>query len=122
MTEIQQQVMSWLANGETGLSSECMAFWLAFGILKDRGFGADHPHDPDDMNRCLKLLQRVPGLRESLPAMAELSPAWKALVSRWDEIEAMQMAEIGIDWEKGRKARRTYALIQEVLNSAGVPF
>jgi hypothetical protein len=79
MDETQQQVIDWLANGERGLSSKCMAMWLAFGKRADDGFGPAHPYDPDDMDRCLKLLHRAPGLRERLPLMAELSPTWAAL-------------------------------------------
>ena len=31
MDEAQQQVVKWLATGRVGLSSKCMAMWLAFG-------------------------------------------------------------------------------------------
>lgn len=117
MDATQEAVVAWLANGEVGTSSKCMAMWLAFGQRTRDAFGG-HPHDPDDMDRCLKLLAVAPGLRERLPKMAELNKTWAALVARWDEIEAMQMDEIGLDWTKARSAPKTYALMQEVISGA----
>ncbi len=118
MDATQEAVVAWLANGEVGVSSKCMAMWLAFGQrTKDAPFGG-HPHDPDDMDRCLKLLHHAPGLRERLPKMAELTPTWAALVARWDEIESMQMDEIGLNWTKARSAPKTYALMKEVIDGA----
>lgn len=117
MDKTEQQVIDWLANGEVGVSSKCMAMWLAFGKRTSDAFGG-YPHDPDDMDRCLKLLKRAPGLRERLPKMAELNKTWAALVARWDEIEAMQMQEIGLNWVKATKAPKTYALMSEVIDGA----
>lgn len=117
MDATQDAVVSWLANGETGTSSKCMAMWLAFGKRTSDAFGA-YPYDPDDMDRCLKLLHIAPGLRELLPKMAEMNKTWAALVERWDEIEEMQMDEIGLGWTKARSAPRTYALMQEVITGA----
>ena len=117
MDATQEAVVAWLANGEVGASSKCMAMWLAFGQRTRDPFGG-HPHDPDDMDRCLKLLAIAPKLRERLPMMAELNKTWAALVDRWDEIEAMQMDEIGLGWTKARSAPKTYALMQEVISGA----
>lgn len=116
MDATQKAVIDWLANGEVGVSSRCMAMWLAFG---QRGRNADgYPHDPDDMNRCLKLLAAAPGLRERLPNMAELNKTWAALVARWDEIEAMQMDEVGLGLTKANRAPKTYALMREIIDGA----
>lgn len=117
MDTTQKQVIDWLANGQVGASSKCMAMWLAFGKRTHNGFGT-YPSDPDDMDRCLKLLKRAPGLRPYLPEMAKLDKTWAALVARWDEIEAMQMEEIGLNWEKAKSAPKTYALMCEVIKSA----
>lgn len=117
MDATEQAVIDWLADGEIGVSSKCMAMWLAFGKRTRDAFGG-YPHDPDDMDRCLKLLHRAPGLRERLPKMAELNKTWAAMVARWDEIEACQMAEIGLDWTKGGTAPKTYALMKEVQKAA----
>lgn len=113
MDATEQAVIQWLATGEVGSSSKQMACWLAFRTRTDDTWA--HPHDPDDMDRCLKLLAAVPALRERLPKMAEVSKAWAALVARWDEIEASQLDEIGLNWTKARSAAKTYALMREVL-------
>lgn len=115
MDTTQEAVVAWLANGEVGVSSKCMAMWLAFGQRTRDVFGG-YPSDPDDMDRCLKLLAVAPGLRDRLPKMAALNKTWAALVARWDEIEAMQMDEIGLGWTKARSAPRTYALMREVID------
>ena len=117
MNTTEKQVIDWLANGEIGVSSKCMAMWLAFGKRTQDAFGA-YPHDPSDMDRCLKLLKLAPGLRKRLPKMAELNETWAALVARWDEIEAMQMDEIGLNWTKAKSAPKTYALMREVIDGA----
>lgn len=112
-TAAQQSTLEWLANGETGLSSETMAFWLGFGIKKkDSG----HPHDPDDFDRCLRLLKKVPSFRLQLHRMAKLSKAWRKLVARWDEIERQHIEEVGLGWTKGRSAPLTYTLMKTVLD------
>ncbi len=118
MDATQDAVLDWLNTGEVGISSKCMAMWLAFGKRTERQPFGNYPHDPDDMDRCLKLLARVPALRERLPKMAELNKTWAALVARWSEIEAMQMDEIGLNWTKARSAPKTYALMKEVIDSA----
>ena len=110
LSETQTATLSWLANESTGRSSETMAFWLAFGIRKkDSGY----PHDPSDFDKCLKLLSMVPQLRDSLDKMSEISPEWTGIVKMWDEIEAMHLDEVGLEWSKGRSrpARKTYDLL-----------
>lgn len=34
MTEMQQQIIKWLANGETGTSSKTMAFVIGFDVIQ----------------------------------------------------------------------------------------
>jgi hypothetical protein len=114
----ERATLEWLANGETGTSSKTMAFWLAFGIRKRDGH---QPYDPADLDRCLRLLQEVPALREKLPSMRHLSPQWAALVARWDEVEACHLAEVGLGWTKARSAPKTYALMRAIEEGAHQP-
>ncbi len=111
MTETQKQVVQWLATGRIGASSKCMAMWLAFG---ERA-GTYAPADPCDFDRCLKLLDKAPGLRPLIPKMAEVSKDWAALVPRWAEVEASHLAEVGLGWTKARSAPKTYALMATIL-------
>ena len=79
----------------------------------------NHPHDPDDLGRCLRLMKLVPEIREGfVERMSALSPEWQALAERWDEIAASMEAEVGIDWSKGRSAPRTYGLMRSILRDA----
>lgn len=86
----------WLASDDTGLSSECLARHLAplAGIdVPVGGRGVDHPSDPGDFGRCVRLLEAVPELRPHLPRAADLSPVWAALVARWEELEGLYRDE-----------------------------
>jgi hypothetical protein len=111
----RNDVVKWLASGQVGMSSKTMALWLAFG---EKTRERSHPYDPDDMDRCLKLLLMAPGLRPLLPRMAEVSKPWAKLIERWDEIEASQLEEIGIDWTRAKAAPKTYKLMKQVLGYA----
>ena len=116
MTETQKQVVKWLATGRVGMSSKCMAMWLAFGERAE----PYAPADPDDLDRCLKLLDKAPGLRPLIPKMAEVSKEWAALVPRWDEVEASHLAEVGLGWTKARRAPKTFDLMASILRPARV--
>ncbi len=116
MDETQKQVVKWLATGRVGSSSKCMAMWLAFGERAEPA----HPYDPDDLDRCLKLLAKAPGLRPLIPKMAEITPGWAALVPRWDEVEASHLEEVGLGWTKAQSAPKTYELMASILRPAQV--
>jgi len=115
MNLLQTKTIKWLATGSTGASSKAMAFWLAFG-QKLNGCG-NHPHDPDDFDRCLRLLDAVPELRPYLHRMSQVSRHWKALLKNWEAIEASHLDEVGLGWCKARSAPKTYALMREVLDA-----
>ena len=50
-----------------------------------------------------------------MPEMARRSKVWARLVSRWDDLENSMRDEVGLDWEKGDTAERTYDLIQALI-------
>jgi hypothetical protein len=112
MNETQQQVLKWLARGEVGLSSKCMALWLAFGELTKDPYC---PADPADLDRCLRLLATAPGLRRLISKMVEVSPDWAVLATHWDEVEASHLDEVGLGWTKAREAPKTYALMRSLI-------
>jgi hypothetical protein len=106
---------AWLASGERGISSDTM-FQHLTGVraLRD-GWHASHPHDPDDLGRCRKLLEQVPDLQPRLADMASCSPEWARLVARWTELCTL-MDEEAPRWREGvGDAPKTYALMQQLI-------
>lgn len=110
-------LLGWLANGRRGTSSNSIVQHLT-GIQTLRGDYLDIPHDPDDLDRCLQLLEAVPLLRPLLPQMATASPLWAALIERWSEIEASHLYEVGLRWTKACSAPKTYDLMRSVIDQA----
>lgn len=118
LTTTQSAVVAWLAHDDdTGRSSEAMAFYLGFGILRENN-GKAHPLDPADFHRCVNLLRKAPGLRKKLHKMAKLSPEWKNLVAAWDDLEAELKREVGAKWRKNQSARapKTYEMMRKLLD------
>lgn len=116
-------LVQWLAGGPRGVSSNTMVQHLTgWPALSGRWDGkGDVPHDPDDLDRCLQLLEAVPLLRVMLPQMATHSPQWAAMVQHWAEIEASHLDEVGLRWTKARSAPKTYALMRKVLDAVRFP-
>lgn len=112
--DIRDKALLWLANGRTGVSSKAMLF-AALGIEQKDVFRNDnYPHDPDDLNRCLLMLEAVPEVREAFDKIASLSPQWEALIGRWSEIEESFLDEVGLRWTRGSTAPHTYRLMREL--------
>lgn len=107
---------NWLATGSRGLSSNTM-FTVLTGVDALGGSRKSYPHDPDDLDRCLRLLHAVPELRQLLQKMSEVSPEWAALIVNWEEIERLHIDEVGLGWTKAKSAPRTYELMRKVIDS-----
>ena len=110
MPEIQTKVLSWIATGCVGASSQAMAM-AACGLPSD----GSYPHDPDDLNRCLLMLEAVPEVRAHFDKIAALGVVWGRLIARWGEIEEAFLDEAGRNWSKARSAPKTYQLMKEVI-------
>lgn len=107
---LQKKVAEWLANGvDVGMSSECIAFKLAFDITQPR---QSYPNDVSDFRRCFTLLEKVPELREHFQKMAEVSPIWKNLAEHWSELETFFKEEQG----RGR-CPKTYELLKSLIEN-----
>lgn len=111
---IQERAMAWVVGGHVGMSSK--AIWANMMDAGKPEHGWSHPHDPDDLSRCLRLLRLIPEWRERLPEMAKRSDSWRALVRHWDQIEQSMEDEVGWDWSKGRSAKKTYDLMQSMIS------
>ena len=81
----------WIVNGEVGTSSKTIWAVMMDGVLPNRKDSWDYsvPHDPDDFNRCWKLLVLFPEWRNRLPEVASQFPAWIGFVREWDKLTAM---------------------------------
>lgn len=109
--DMQSKILNWLATGQTGESSKTIAFRMLGGTHYKH---ESHPYDPDDFNRCFKLLVVVPEIRPRLREMAAVSPSWSALVDHWDEIEQSFLEETAI----GHRCPKTYKIMDRVLSLA----
>ncbi len=101
----------WLLEGEVGLSS--MTIWhVLTGEPMQRGWWPVRPQDPDDLRRCVLLLDRFPAWRARLPEVAARYPAWTELVEAWPDLEASLAGEMARN--KTGRAPATYALMKEI--------
>lgn len=111
-----KRAYAWIVGDDTGLSSEHL--WsVMMGVPTE---GANHPHDPDDIGRCFRLLRTVPEWQYRLVRMMRgSSPEWAALVARWDEIRDSFIREVGgLDPSRNSRAPQTYRLMREILDGA----
>lgn len=106
---MKNKILEWFATGRVGASSKAMAC-AAAGLPNDKS----HPYDPDDLNRCLLLLEAVPEIRGCMSKVAGISDTWAKLVERWDELEQSFLDEVGLDWAKARSAPNTYRLMKAI--------
>ncbi len=106
------EAIQWLANGDRGLSSNTM-FTRCLGVDAER-WGPSYPLDPDDLTRCVKLIESVPEVLDNFHAkMSEAGPVWAALAARWDELVRLLDYELP-GWRDGQRgnAPRTYDLMK----------
>lgn len=106
---MEYKILEWFATGRVGASSKAMAL-AAVDVPNDKS----HPYDPDDLNRCLLLLEAVPEIRNKMDKVAAMSDTWGKLVARWDEVEQCFLDEVGLNWSKARRATKTYELMKEI--------
>ena len=113
MERLRAKVIEWMATYETGASSEAMAF-AAMGLR----FDTSHPQDIGDLFRCIELVDAVPEIRDCFAVIANLSPQWREIVRRWDELVQCYREEDTADPSSKRvikQYRRTYAMLRVVL-------
>lgn len=111
--EQHSKALALIAAGKTGLSSQA----LAFNLLSLNTTKTDHPHNPADFNRCLRMIYAVPAVKSNLQSMSKVSAYWEALVEHWDQIEQCFLDEAGFEYTKSTKAPKTYKLMRSVLDA-----
>jgi hypothetical protein len=112
---IPESVRRWLKYGERGLSSETIVSHLT-GVPITQW--QSPPYDPDDLQRCLKLLDACPELRDRFQEMRTCD-GWAGLVDHWDDIVHTFYKEVGNDLSnlRGKSAPRTYMLMKLALTA-----
>lgn len=111
----QQRANLWIVSGSVGESSK--RIWAHMTGTTTSGIDS-YPSDPDDLNRCLLLLEAVPEWKQRMPEMASCGPVWAALAARWDEISQSFINEVGLNWCKSTRATATYQLMKQVQATA----
>lgn len=110
-----ENIINWYVSGERGISSETMAA-TALGKKPD---WSGYPLDPADLNRCIKLVDSAPEVKEAFHAIASLSPEWAAIIENWDELRQMFIDEVGYNWKNRKtRAKRTYDRMQELFKAS----
>lgn len=105
---IQTRAENWLENGERGLSADTIHKFFS----GDKNDHPAHPHDIDDLKRCVYLLQHIPEWQTRMHKMAKLSPVWSRLAPAWNELTDLYASEaIG-----SREMPKTYALLQSLIS------
>lgn len=109
-----ERLGAWLNSRDTGLSSEAIFHFMTLAVPPQH-----HPHDPADLGRCLRLLERFPEWKPRMPELAAHDPYWAALLRQWDEIVAAFISEA--DGSLPGKyaswcAPKTYELMRHVLD------
>ncbi len=113
MTENERKILRWIGEGRgVGLSSKT----IALTTLDEMPSSPHYPHDPDDFSRCRRLLADLPFTRRGLAKLGiDGGRVWKALVKRWDEIDAQfEESERG-GWKDDGKC---YRLMRSIIDPA----
>ncbi len=108
-------LISWLSSGDSGISSLTIVSVLAdipFAVLAQR-CRPGVPYDPDDLGRCMRLLDVKPEWRSRMSEVARRYPEWAGLVARWDDLSSLF-------WEEAPSGRalKTFALMEEIRGAA----
>lgn len=112
-------VIAWLAGGQRGISANTIITNVC-GVDAMGRSRQSHPHDPDDLTRCVRLLERCPSVAAEFGRMRDVNPVWAGLVDAWDELVAMLDAEIP-SWRAGMwgSAPKTYARMKQIVAAGG---
>jgi hypothetical protein len=97
-TQMERDVLRWLAVGKRGMSSEALCFHTALDaqenhLLKNNEDRHSHPYDPADFKRRYDFFEAVPLAKANLSRMKQVSPTWNLLVDAWSELSSIYESE-----------------------------
>ncbi len=112
--EITPAMIAWLANGKRGTSSNAI-FTHVTDMDALGGYPPYHPSDPDDLTRCIRLLEECPEIAKEFHRMATVSDVWARLVDVWGELCTLMDSEAPA-WRDGGpwKCPKTYKLMKGI--------
>lgn len=120
---ISKKALQYLLTGD--LDDACRAIALhTQGIPLTEWLSTHHPTNVESIRRCRLLLEAVPEAQASFGTMAEVSPAWAAIVKAWPEIFASMDNECPnwrrTLWNDGAwQGQETVAILQNTLRQQG---
>lgn len=109
---MNNNVLAWLAGGDTGLSSRSIVAVMERNpvVHATNGNRVEYPRDPDDLGRCIWLLDLEPSYRTRLREMSAYGWQWAVLVEHWNELETLYREE-----EPSGRAPKCGARMMELL-------
>ncbi|MDC6536570.1 hypothetical protein LN429_15805 [Pseudomonas syringae] len=113
---LDDRARRWIVDGRVGMSSK--AIWAHMTGTPSECMSA--PSDPDDLNRCLLLLDLIPEWTARMGEMATHGNEWQALSPIWTDLASTFIAEAGLDWCKGKSAPKTYQMMKSAIGGKGV--
>lgn len=112
---LDDRARRWIVDGRVGMSSK--AIWAHMTGTLSECMSA--PSDPDDLNRCLLLLDLIPEWTARMGEMAAHGNEWQALSPIWTDLASTFIAEAGLDWCKGKSAPKTYQMMKSAIGGRG---
>ena len=113
--DTNKKAMWWLANGSTGMSSKTMFNCL----IGNENFSISFPYDPDDFDRCYKLLEVVPEWKSELNKLKPLCKEWSNLIDNWDELTRMFEQNNKEQWKNYKKIGM-YELMEKCIEGKNI--
>ena len=70
----------WLGSDDVGMSSKFMASVLTGQFKAEFAI----PYDPDDLGRCIRMIQAIPELKDQIHLMCSHGTMWTAVANNWE--------------------------------------
>lgn len=112
---MDKALLQWISGNDTGLSSKAIFAHFMELDTPPRNYA---PADPSDFGRCARLLELRPDWRLRISEMSKYSKDWAAISAHWEEVHNLMDGEVGIHWEKGERAIKTFARMSEIYKEA----
>jgi hypothetical protein len=109
---LQEKVLNWVFNSNTGLSSETMAA-IACGMTSKK-YGFSRPHDNGDFGRCFNLVNEIPEIKLHFGKIKELCPEFGPIIDSWDRLCELYSLDEKEYEENGRSEARCFYAIKDL--------